>query len=71
MPYFDISPAEQLIAIPALNSSGITVNTTKEEATAIIDEYWNSLNDECTGSDCTAGSTIKADAVTTMVEGEI
>ena len=32
----------------------------------MVDEYWNSLNAECTGSDCTGDATIKADAVTTM-----
>ena len=34
----------------------------------MVDEYWNSLNAECTGSDCTGDATIKADAVTTLGE---
>ena len=34
----------------------------------MVDDYWNSLNAECTGSDCTGDATIKADAVTTIGE---
>ena len=34
----------------------------------MVDEYWNSLNVECTGSDCTGVPTIKTDAVATLGE---
>ena len=66
--YFWTDDLEQLIAIPALNSSGITENTTKENLTEMAEDYWKSLNAECTDTDCTGGSTIKTDALATMGE---
>ena len=66
--YFLTDDAEQLIAIPALNSSGITENTTKENLTEMAENYWSSLNAECTDTDCTGGSSIKTDALATMGE---
>ena len=52
--------------IPALNSTGITENTTKENLPEMAENYWSSLNAECSSSDCTGGSTIKADALLTL-----